>query len=85
MSHRVRDEVTGIRLAAIRHRREEWCIGLDEDQFLECCERSSDAARTDPLAAICLAALSRRYLADMRDGGGDTGDAEILDLTIQPG
>ncbi len=39
------------------------------DLLLECCEEASDAARNEVAARICLASLSRRCLADMRERG----------------
>jgi hypothetical protein len=47
---------------------------VSEDLLLECCEQASEAARTDALARICLASLSRRRIADMRDSGEDPCD-----------
>jgi hypothetical protein len=44
---------------------------LNGELLLECCERASEAARTDAHACLCLAALSRLYLADARDNGAD--------------
>lgn len=42
---------------------------LNEDLLLTCCEKASDAGIADPWACICLARLSRRYLADLREPG----------------
>jgi hypothetical protein len=46
-------------------------VKLNEELLLECCEQASEAARTDALARICLASLSRRYIADVRERGQD--------------
>src|SRR5207249_2660652 len=44
---------------------------LDEDVLLTCCEEASEAGRAEPLACSCLAVLSRRCIADLRDSGED--------------
>ena len=44
---------------------------LKSELLLECCEEASEAARADPLARVCLAALCRRYIADRNDDGDD--------------
>ena len=55
---------------------------LNQDVLLECCEEASTAARTDPLALACLASLSGRYIADMRDDGDDPFNF-VLTLTAE--
>ena len=47
---------------------------LNHDHLLECCEEASEAAPADALALACLASLSRRYLADMRERGEGVDD-----------
>ena len=46
-------------------------IKVSQDLLLDCCEKASDGAKTDPIAAVCLARLSERCLAAMRDSGED--------------
>lgn len=47
---------------------------LNQDVLIECCEEASEAGRNDPVALACLANMSRRCLADMRDNGEDAFD-----------
>jgi hypothetical protein len=61
---------------------EVWHQSLNQDVLLECCEEASDAARADPLALACLASLSRRCIADMRDDREDPFDF-VLTLTAE--
>ncbi|MBI3822493.1 MAG: hypothetical protein HY289_07415 [Planctomycetes bacterium] len=55
---------------------------LNEDLLLDCCEKASDAGVSDPWACICLARLSRRYLADRRDHG-EPWDDFVLTLASE--
>ncbi len=47
---------------------------LNQDVLLDCAEKASDAAKTDAFALVCLKALTRRLIADMRDNGEDPFD-----------
>ena len=47
---------------------------LNQELLLDCCEQASEAGKTDPAALACLTALSRCYLADLRDGVEDPFD-----------
>jgi len=55
---------------------------LHQDLLLECCEQASEAAATDPTAQSCLASLSRRCLADMRDAKDEPFDF-VLTLAVE--
>ncbi len=44
-------------------------VKIDADLLLHCCEEVSVSARTEPIARACLASLSRRSIAGMRDAG----------------
>ncbi|MBI1831287.1 MAG: hypothetical protein HYR84_07555, partial [Planctomycetes bacterium] len=72
----LRDKKKGRKAWSFLHSLLEYSEGLAEikvsaDLLLDCCEKASDAAKTDPCAALCLAAFSQRYLAELREAGED--------------
>jgi len=72
----LRDKKKGRKAWSFLYALVEFCEGLTDiklnaDMLLDCCEKASEAAKGDPFAALCLARLSQRYLAEVRETGED--------------